>query len=454
MPGFIKTPEDERLWQKAKDRAEEQGHKEDWPYVTGIWKKMKGEKTAGDSNPATDVFLGISPTDDPWHGGAPRFGVDFSSPKAQILRQQPTPSGAVSITARWVFGDGRFGNGVYAESQLFGRFARKYPGSINSLTTVFAREIEKREAEFEASIRKWFKEQPGKPLFHVVDDSRDWGKPVLVDIREVTITDPSSAGGGITGRLGWGVLKMRFEVVATLQATKLPDVTVGPFSQMSDTELNEWIGVLEHEGPENFWMDGELHMSRPQAYAMYRKQWRAMRPREQRNMLDGLQQHRYGGTMNSTQRVAARYLQKKADDDRETLCRLLALLRAVQWQHLACHWKAAGPDGYEDHLLFERLYGGIAGEVDGLAEKIVATLGGSHVDAVPQSQLMTHFLERWVAQGGLIQQALAAEQDLQTAVEEVLDEVDLSVGLENFLQGVADAHETAIYLLTQRLRAE
>jgi hypothetical protein len=43
MPAFLKTPEDERLWQKAKDRAEEQGHKEDWPYITGIWKKMKGK---------------------------------------------------------------------------------------------------------------------------------------------------------------------------------------------------------------------------------------------------------------------------------------------------------------------------------------------------------------------------------------------------------------------------
>ena len=47
MPGFVKTKEDERLWAKAKGLAEEQDHKEDWPYVTGIFKKMKGGKVAG-----------------------------------------------------------------------------------------------------------------------------------------------------------------------------------------------------------------------------------------------------------------------------------------------------------------------------------------------------------------------------------------------------------------------
>jgi len=46
MPGFIKSKEDERLWQKAKDIAAESGHKEDWPYVTGVYKKMHGGKVA------------------------------------------------------------------------------------------------------------------------------------------------------------------------------------------------------------------------------------------------------------------------------------------------------------------------------------------------------------------------------------------------------------------------
>lgn len=47
MPSFLKTPEDERLWQRAKEQAAEAGHAEDWPYVTGIWKRMKGKKAWG-----------------------------------------------------------------------------------------------------------------------------------------------------------------------------------------------------------------------------------------------------------------------------------------------------------------------------------------------------------------------------------------------------------------------
>jgi len=44
MPGFIKTKEDERLWKKAQGIAEKNGLKEDWPYITGIYKKMRGGK--------------------------------------------------------------------------------------------------------------------------------------------------------------------------------------------------------------------------------------------------------------------------------------------------------------------------------------------------------------------------------------------------------------------------
>jgi len=47
MPAFIKTKEDERLWQKAQEIAEEAGHKENWAYVTGVYKKMKGGKVGG-----------------------------------------------------------------------------------------------------------------------------------------------------------------------------------------------------------------------------------------------------------------------------------------------------------------------------------------------------------------------------------------------------------------------
>lgn len=47
MPAnVVKTPEDEKHWDEAKERAKEEGRDEDWPYVMGIFKKMTG-RTAG-----------------------------------------------------------------------------------------------------------------------------------------------------------------------------------------------------------------------------------------------------------------------------------------------------------------------------------------------------------------------------------------------------------------------
>ena len=41
MPGAVKTKKDEKLWQRAKDKAEDAGHKENWSYVMSIYQKMK-----------------------------------------------------------------------------------------------------------------------------------------------------------------------------------------------------------------------------------------------------------------------------------------------------------------------------------------------------------------------------------------------------------------------------
>ena len=45
MPtSLVKTPRDERLWQKAKDRAEEEGQTENWAYIMGIYKRMNPDR--------------------------------------------------------------------------------------------------------------------------------------------------------------------------------------------------------------------------------------------------------------------------------------------------------------------------------------------------------------------------------------------------------------------------
>lgn len=45
MPAnLVRNAEDEKLWHRAKERAEAEGHKEDWPYVVSIFESMKGGK--------------------------------------------------------------------------------------------------------------------------------------------------------------------------------------------------------------------------------------------------------------------------------------------------------------------------------------------------------------------------------------------------------------------------
>lgn len=43
-PGVVKTEKEERLWEKAKAQAKEQGKGENYAYITGIFKKMNPER--------------------------------------------------------------------------------------------------------------------------------------------------------------------------------------------------------------------------------------------------------------------------------------------------------------------------------------------------------------------------------------------------------------------------
>ena len=147
------------------------------------------------------------------------------------------------------------------------------------------------------------------------------------------------------------------------------------------------------------------------------------------------------------------------------LAGLLARVRAQAFCYQTMHWRARGPSFYGDHLLFERLYTGAVGEVDAVAEKALGVTGyASAVDPVAQAVLLA----------GAVKEILGAAtpEDPAGGAARLLEEerefcgaylVGLSAGLgalgvltpglENFLQGLADAHEGRVYLLRQRLAA-
>ena len=166
--------------------------------------------------------------------------------------------------------------------------------------------------------------------------------------------------------------------------------------------------------------------------------------------------------MNSNTRVASRWLNKTAHEVSVSMQGLLGMLHAVYWTHWTSHWQSRGSNSYGDHLLFERMYGDVKDEIDGIAEKMVAFYGVASVDPLIIQGYSLKFLE--TQQGGLagdfhtgdpIANALSIERKLQGALEIVYQQLEtggkLSLGLDNFLQGIADKHETHIYLLEQRM---
>lgn len=144
-----------------------------------------------------------------------------------------------------------------------------------------------------------------------------------------------------------------------------------------------------------------------------------------------------------------------SDLSRSRLLNLLALLRAAQLVHHTAHWQTRGATFYADHQLFARLYGDVLEEADGLAEKLVYLLGPEAVDALDQV-LRLHAAVRKAVEvsADLVQRSYALEMSLQAAIaaarEGLAAEGKLPLGLDNYLAGLADAHETACYLLRQR----
>lgn len=132
---------------------------------------------------------------------------------------------------------------------------------------------------------------------------------------------------------------------------------------------------------------------------------------------------------------------------------LFCQLRALSWTHHAAHWQAKGVTAYQDHLLYERLYKDTLDEVDGFAEKLVGLFGNDAVDPVAMIEGTRHFVLETQKHDHIMVCALHCEQRFLAAIKAVLGAFDLSPGMQNFLEGVADVHETHVYLLQQHFKA-
>lgn len=146
-----------------------------------------------------------------------------------------------------------------------------------------------------------------------------------------------------------------------------------------------------------------------------------------------------------------------ADSLASALANHLALTRAVYEIEQSFHWRTRGVNFLANHDLFSRVYSLTYSEIDGIAEKILGITGEQDaVDPVAQSEVTAQMVKGMNPAMDPIEfaaSALMAELNLMASVDALLSRPDLTQGLQNFLQGVADKHEVSVYLLKQTVSA-
>jgi len=165
--------------------------------------------------------------------------------------------------------------------------------------------------------------------------------------------------------------------------------------------------------------------------------------------------------MKTIQRVAQRYLKAQELEEpitpMERFQDLLAYLRMMHMAHWTNHWQVKGDPQYGDHLLFQRLYEAMPDEIDGLAEKIVAEYGPEAVALPEQMERIASETDMlFEEETDLLERAIMMEETLQADLQEIFTILDesgnLSLGMNDYLAALANAHETNLYLLRQRTR--
>lgn len=136
---------------------------------------------------------------------------------------------------------------------------------------------------------------------------------------------------------------------------------------------------------------------------------------------------------------------------------VLSILRAQYLSYQTSHWQASGLSYYGNHLLFQRLYESVTEEIDGIAEKMVGYLGSESVNLAPQAVKVATHAVAWSKIDCPFHRGLVSEEHLQAATKAAYDGIKeakaMTLGLDDFLMAMANAHETNAYLLQQVMAA-
>ena len=140
---------------------------------------------------------------------------------------------------------------------------------------------------------------------------------------------------------------------------------------------------------------------------------------------------------------------------------LLVHLKFLSSVHQNHHWTTKGDPFYGDHLLFQRLYESVSGEIDSVAEKAIGLGSTSNVDLVLQTSQCFKLVQGYgmtstIPQSTeLAKRSYLAEMNFLKVTAHLVDCMKncgtLTRGLDNLIAGIEDAHENSIYLLKQRI---
>lgn len=138
---------------------------------------------------------------------------------------------------------------------------------------------------------------------------------------------------------------------------------------------------------------------------------------------------------------------------KDMLMEVLSLLKAQYQNYFTSHWQTKGENYYGNHLLFQRLYESMQGEIDSLGEKLVAFFDGDAVDMSVINKRKQFWLDRWNKNKDIVGRCIDSEHDTHKMLDEVYnilkDRNDMSLGLDDYIMATANTHETNLYLLQQ-----
>lgn len=132
---------------------------------------------------------------------------------------------------------------------------------------------------------------------------------------------------------------------------------------------------------------------------------------------------------------------------------LLSLLRAIHWDMHTSHWLVNGEAFFSQHNMFSEMYKSIETDYDILAEKIVGVFEEYIIskDLMKASYL---WLNKVQSIECLHERALKLETLLVGMIKECLAscEHEMTPGISNMLEQIADNHEKNIYFLKQSIK--